>query len=130
MSQSTVTIINSEVCICVQPEKKDECVYEVCLPPEDSLLEGGVEKSEEGEDRMKKRGLSTMVKIFHFIMKQSYICALIAMMVSKSAHRATEAGLCWICIQKGKIPTSHLFVHLKVIKSCKNYFVSRMVMLV
>lgn len=90
---------NCELCFCVQPEKKDECVYEVCLPPEDSALEGGEEKSEGGEDGIKKRGVSAMVKIFHFIMKQSYICALIAMMVSNAARRwcnvrATEAGLC------------------------------------
>lgn len=62
-------------------------MYEVCLPPEDSALEGGEEKSEEAEDGMKKRGVGAMVKIFHFVMKQSYICALIAMMVSQSVHR-------------------------------------------
>lgn len=85
--QTTVSISNSELCVCVQPEKKDERVYEVCLPPEDSPLERGEEKSEEGENDMKKKGVSAMVKIFHFIMKQSYICALIAMMVSSAAHR-------------------------------------------
>ncbi|XP_047446292.1 piezo-type mechanosensitive ion channel component 2 isoform X2 [Mugil cephalus] len=58
-------------------EKKDECVYEVCLPPEDSVLK----ESDTEENEIKKRGVGAMVKIFHFIMKQSYICALIAMMV-------------------------------------------------
>lgn len=58
-------------------------MYEVCLPPEDSeSRECGEEKSEGGEKGMKKRGVGAMVKVFHFIMKQSYICALIAMMVS------------------------------------------------
>lgn len=120
MPQSSVTIGNSELCFCAQPEKKDECVFEVCLPPEESALEGGEEKSEEGEDGMKKRGVGAMVKIFHFVMKQSYICALIAMMVSNAAHRwchaVTEAGLCCICViyLKGKHPKSLLFVNLKV----------------
>lgn len=77
---------NLEHCFCVQPEKKDESVYEVCLPPEDTALEGGEEKSEGGEEGMKKRGVGAMVKVFHFIMKQSYVCALIAMMVSNAAH--------------------------------------------
>lgn len=60
-------------------------MYEVCLPPEES--ESGVEEeSEDGENGLAK-GVGTMVKIFHFIMKQSYICALIAMMVSTAARR-------------------------------------------
>lgn len=67
------------------------------------MLDGGEEKSEGGEDDMKKRGVGAMVKVFHFIMKQSYICALIAMMVSNAAHRCgatpspTESGLCCVC---------------------------------
>lgn len=69
---------------CVEPGKRDECVYEVRLPPEDSAS-GGEEESEGGEIGMIK-GVGTMVKIFHFIMKQSYICALIAMMVSRAAQ--------------------------------------------
>lgn len=55
-------------------------MYEVRLPPEDSVS-GGEEESEDGETGIIK-GVGTMVKIFHFVMKQSYICALIAMMVS------------------------------------------------
>lgn len=98
MPQSTVTISNIELCFCVQPEKKDECVYEVCLPPEDSALEGGEEKTEEGEDGIKKRGLSTMVKIFHFVMKQSYICALIAMMVSNREEKLAYAAFSVMCL--------------------------------
>lgn len=93
LTKWTVTFTDSDLCLCVQPEKKDENVYEVCLPPEESALEGGEEKSEETEDGMKKRGVSAMVKIFHFIMKQSYICALIAMMVSQSVHRCCVTEL-------------------------------------
>lgn len=70
--------------LCVQPGKRDECVYEVCLPPEDPAS-GGEEESEDGEHLIAKR-VGTMVKIFHFVMKQSYICALIAMMVSSAAR--------------------------------------------
>uniref|UniRef100_A0A3B4TXV1 Piezo type mechanosensitive ion channel component 2 n=1 Tax=Seriola dumerili TaxID=41447 RepID=A0A3B4TXV1_SERDU len=81
-------------------EKKNECVYEVCLPPEDSVLEGGEEKSEGGEDGMKKRGVSAMVKVFHFIMKQSYICALIAMMAWSITYVSwlTFVFLIWSCM--------------------------------
>lgn len=71
----------SRVCV-VQPEKKDVSVYEVRLKADDSAVEPEEEKSEEGESDIRKRGVGAMVKIFHFIMKQSYICALIAMMVS------------------------------------------------
>uniref|UniRef100_A0A671VGF6 Piezo type mechanosensitive ion channel component 2 n=1 Tax=Sparus aurata TaxID=8175 RepID=A0A671VGF6_SPAAU len=95
----TVSISNSEFCLCVQPEKKDECVYEVCLPPEDSVLDGGEEKSEEGVDGIKKRGVGAMVKIFHFVMKQSYICALIAMMAWSITYVSwlTFVFLIWSC---------------------------------
>lgn len=65
-------------CLFVQTEKKEECVYEVCLPPEES----SVKETESEENIIKKKGVGAMVKIFHFIMKQSYIGALIAMMVS------------------------------------------------
>lgn len=60
-------------------------MYEVCLPPEES--ESGVEEESEGGEDGLAKGVGTMVKIFHFIMKQSYICALIAMMVSPAARR-------------------------------------------
>lgn len=59
-------------------------MYEVCLPPEDPAS-GGEEESEDGEHGIANR-VGTMVKIFHFIMKQSYICALIAMMVSSEVE--------------------------------------------
>lgn len=77
------TTTDSLLCFYIQPEKRDDCVYEVHLPSEDSALDEEEEKSEDGENGIKKRGVSAMVKIFHFVMKQSYICALIAMMVSK-----------------------------------------------
>ncbi|XP_042283733.1 piezo-type mechanosensitive ion channel component 2 isoform X1 [Thunnus maccoyii] len=81
-------------------EKKEECVYEVCLPPEDQASEGGEEKSEGGEDGMKKRGVGAMVKVFHFIMKQSYICALIAMMAWSITYVSwlTFVFLMWSCM--------------------------------
>ncbi|XP_070700828.1 piezo-type mechanosensitive ion channel component 2 [Pempheris klunzingeri] len=81
-------------------EKKDECVYEVCLPPEDSVLEGGEEKSEEGEDGIKEKGVGALVKIFNFIMKQSYICALIAMMAWSITYVSwlTFVFLIWSCM--------------------------------
>lgn len=82
------------LCFCIQPEKKDESVYEVCLPPEDLTLDSAEEKSEEGDDETKKKGDGTMVKVFHFIMKQSYICALIAMMVSNAARSCRSCVLC------------------------------------
>uniref|UniRef100_A0A8D0CNE2 Piezo type mechanosensitive ion channel component 2 n=1 Tax=Sander lucioperca TaxID=283035 RepID=A0A8D0CNE2_SANLU len=58
------------------------------------------EKSEGGEDGMKKRGVSAMVKIFHFIMKQSYICALIAMMAWSTTYVSwlTFVFLIWSCM--------------------------------
>ncbi|KAM8838287.1 piezo-type mechanosensitive ion channel component 2 isoform 4-T4 [Synchiropus picturatus] len=85
-------------------EKKDESVYEVSLPPEGSDLDMGEEKSEEEEeeeeDAMKKRGVSAMVKAFHFIMKQSYICALIAMMAWSITYISwlTFVFLIWSCL--------------------------------
>ncbi|XP_029971241.1 piezo-type mechanosensitive ion channel component 2 [Salarias fasciatus] len=76
-------------------EKKDECVYEVCLPPEDSPLK----ESESEENEIRKKGLGAMVKAFHFIMKQSYICALIAMMAWSITYVSwlTFVFLIWSC---------------------------------
>lgn len=74
-------------------------MYEVCLKADDSALEPEEEKSEEGESDIKKRGVSAMVKIFHFIMKQSYICALIAMMVSR-AELQTFAGAAFVSVSR------------------------------
>ncbi|XP_008277902.1 piezo-type mechanosensitive ion channel component 2 [Stegastes partitus] len=78
------------------PEKKDECVYEVCLPPEDSALK----ESETEENEIKKRGVGAMVKVFHFVMKQSYICALIAMMAWSITYVSwlTFVFLMWSCM--------------------------------
>ncbi|XP_041848667.1 piezo-type mechanosensitive ion channel component 2 [Melanotaenia boesemani] len=77
-------------------EKKEECVYEVCLPPEDSALK----ESEDEENEIKKRGVGAFVKIFNFIMKQSYICALIAMMAWSITYVSwlTFAFLMWSCV--------------------------------
>ncbi|KAM9844577.1 piezo-type mechanosensitive ion channel component 2 [Aulostomus maculatus] len=101
---------NGPVCLYSTPQykmdqpidstEKKQCVYEVCLPPEDSALEGGEEKSEGEEDEMKKRGVGAMVKVFHFIMKQSYICALIAMMAWSITYITwlTFVFLIWSCM--------------------------------
>ncbi|XP_056276560.1 piezo-type mechanosensitive ion channel component 2 isoform X2 [Pseudoliparis swirei] len=81
-------------------EKKEDCEYEMCFPPEDLALDEGEEKSEKGEDAIKKKGVGAMVKIFHFIMKQSYICALIAMMVWSITYVTwlTFVFLIWSCV--------------------------------
>lgn len=93
-------------------------MYEVCLPPEDSVLDGGEEKSEEGVDGIKKRGVGAMVKIFHFVMKQSYICALIAMMVSDAAHRccyrATETHATCLDVRTENTSKSNAFIKYKL----------------
>ncbi|XP_010790111.1 piezo-type mechanosensitive ion channel component 2-like, partial [Notothenia coriiceps] len=75
-------------------KKKEECVYEVSVPLEESELEGGEEES-----KMKKRGVGAMVKIFHFVLKQSYICALIAMMAWSITYVSwlTFVFLMWSC---------------------------------
>uniref|UniRef100_A0A667ZVF6 Piezo type mechanosensitive ion channel component 2 n=1 Tax=Myripristis murdjan TaxID=586833 RepID=A0A667ZVF6_9TELE len=86
---------------CVQPEKKEECVYEVCLPPEESALEGGEEhKGGEEEEEEKKTGTNAVVTVFRFIMKQSYICALIAMMAWSITYISwlTFVFLMWSCM--------------------------------
>ncbi|XP_034009014.1 piezo-type mechanosensitive ion channel component 2 isoform X3 [Trematomus bernacchii] len=75
-------------------KKKEECVYEVSVPLEESELEGGEEES-----KMKKRGVGAMVKIFHFVLKQSYIFALIAMMAWSITYVSwlTFVFLMWSC---------------------------------
>ncbi|XP_071780421.2 piezo-type mechanosensitive ion channel component 2 [Centroberyx gerrardi] len=82
-------------------EKKDECVYEVCLPPEETAMEGGEEQHEGGEEEEKKNGgTSAVVTVFRFIMKQSYICALIAMMAWSITYVSwlTFVFLIWSCM--------------------------------
>ncbi|XP_075877858.1 piezo-type mechanosensitive ion channel component 2 isoform X2 [Nelusetta ayraudi] len=82
-------------------EKKDVSVYEVCLKAEESVLEAEEEEaSEEGEGGIKERGVGAMVKIFHFVMKQSYICALIAMMAWSITYVSwlTFVFLMWSCM--------------------------------
>ena len=75
--------------LCVRPEKRDAGVYEVGQGQEEILMvEGGDEpkeeegEEEEAEDEKEPGKISSAVTVFRFIMKQSYICALIAMMVS------------------------------------------------
>uniref|UniRef100_A0A8C9X3Z8 Piezo type mechanosensitive ion channel component 2 n=1 Tax=Sander lucioperca TaxID=283035 RepID=A0A8C9X3Z8_SANLU len=68
--------------------------------PSDGTGELGYPRLSGGEDGMKKRGVSAMVKIFHFIMKQSYICALIAMMAWSTTYVSwlTFVFLIWSCM--------------------------------
>ncbi|KAM3865799.1 piezo-type mechanosensitive ion channel component 2 [Diretmus argenteus] len=82
-------------------EKKDGCVYEVRLPPEETPAEGGEEQQEGGgEEEEKKGGLSAVVTVFRFVMKQSYICALIAMMAWSITYVSwlTFVFLIWSCM--------------------------------
>uniref|UniRef100_A0A8C7YTI9 Piezo type mechanosensitive ion channel component 2 n=1 Tax=Oryzias sinensis TaxID=183150 RepID=A0A8C7YTI9_9TELE len=68
----------------------------VSLPPEDSAAK----ESEDEENDIKKKGVGAMVKVFHFVMKQSYICALIAMMAWSITYVSwlTFVFLMWSCI--------------------------------
>uniref|UniRef100_A0A3P8P238 Uncharacterized protein n=1 Tax=Astatotilapia calliptera TaxID=8154 RepID=A0A3P8P238_ASTCA len=77
-------------------QPSDECVYEVCLPPEES----SVKETESEENIIKKKGVGAMVKIFHFIMKQSYIGALISMMAWSITYVSwlTFVFLIWSCL--------------------------------
>lgn len=59
-------------------EQKDGEVYEVVeMPPEEE------EETKESEEKEQTAAPTGLVKVFRFIMKQSYVCALIAMMVSQ-----------------------------------------------
>uniref|UniRef100_A0A8C7YRI6 Piezo type mechanosensitive ion channel component 2 n=1 Tax=Oryzias sinensis TaxID=183150 RepID=A0A8C7YRI6_9TELE len=57
-------------------------------------------ESEDEENDIKKKGVGAMVKVFHFVMKQSYICALIAMMAWSITYVSwlTFVFLMWSCI--------------------------------
>ncbi|XP_019739327.1 piezo-type mechanosensitive ion channel component 2 [Hippocampus comes] len=81
-------------------EKEDMCAYEVNLPPVDGEPPSGEDKSEGSEDSLRKRGVGAVVKVFHFIMKQSYICALIAMMAWSITYISwlTFVFLIWSCM--------------------------------
>uniref|UniRef100_A0A3P8T1X2 Piezo type mechanosensitive ion channel component 2 n=1 Tax=Amphiprion percula TaxID=161767 RepID=A0A3P8T1X2_AMPPE len=93
-----VTTENGPVCLDLYstPQYKLDHVYEVCLPPEDSAQK----ESEAKENDMKNRGVGAMVKVFHFVMKQSYICALIAMMAWSITYVSwlTFVFLMWSCM--------------------------------
>uniref|UniRef100_A0A3P9K7P9 Piezo type mechanosensitive ion channel component 2 n=1 Tax=Oryzias latipes TaxID=8090 RepID=A0A3P9K7P9_ORYLA len=64
--------------------------------PEDSAAK----ETEDEENDIKKKGVGAMVKVFHFVMKQSYICALIAMMAWSITYVSwlTFVFLMWSCI--------------------------------
>ncbi|KAG7272227.1 hypothetical protein CRUP_035754, partial [Coryphaenoides rupestris] len=84
-------------------EKKPGCVYEVSLPSEEGTegekkVEGEEGEAEEGEDE--EGPPSAVVTVFRFIMKQSYICALIAMMAWSITYVSwlTLVFLIWSCV--------------------------------
>ncbi|XP_055084588.1 piezo-type mechanosensitive ion channel component 2 [Periophthalmus magnuspinnatus] len=84
-------------------DNKKECVLEVRLPPEDSDREEEKDEKEEKEEVDSESAhtrLSAMVKVFQFIMKQSYICALIAMMAWSITYVSwlTFVFLMWSCM--------------------------------
>lgn len=57
-------------------------MYEVVeMPPEEE------EELKDGEENEQTEAPSGVVKVFRFIMKQSYVCALIAMMVSHASFK-------------------------------------------
>uniref|UniRef100_A0A3B3CQA6 Piezo type mechanosensitive ion channel component 2 n=1 Tax=Oryzias melastigma TaxID=30732 RepID=A0A3B3CQA6_ORYME len=62
--------------------------------------DSAAKESEDEENDVKKKGVGAMVKVFHFIMKQSYICALIAMMAWSITYVSwlTFVFLMWSCI--------------------------------
>uniref|UniRef100_A0A668A6K7 Piezo type mechanosensitive ion channel component 2 n=1 Tax=Myripristis murdjan TaxID=586833 RepID=A0A668A6K7_9TELE len=67
----------------------------------DQSLEGGEEhKGGEEEEEEKKTGTNAVVTVFRFIMKQSYICALIAMMAWSITYISwlTFVFLMWSCM--------------------------------
>lgn len=51
------------------------------------------EEEEENTEEEKNSKVHAMVTVFHFIMKQSYVCALIAMMVSKKIQQSLFANV-------------------------------------
>ncbi|XP_067308925.1 piezo-type mechanosensitive ion channel component 2 isoform X2 [Pseudorasbora parva] len=81
----------------VEPEEKtDENTNEIM----DSQLEEEEEKTDEEEEEEEQGGPpGTLVKVFKFIMKQSYICALIAMMAWSITYVSwpTFVFLLWSC---------------------------------
>uniref|UniRef100_A0A8C7YTE9 Piezo type mechanosensitive ion channel component 2 n=1 Tax=Oryzias sinensis TaxID=183150 RepID=A0A8C7YTE9_9TELE len=68
--------------------------------PGDSTEDSAAKESEDEENDIKKKGVGAMVKVFHFVMKQSYICALIAMMAWSITYVSwlTFVFLMWSCI--------------------------------
>lgn len=72
------------------PTDKKDGAYEVSLPHTqiqgetvvEEAGESGEMEEEEEEGKEESSKVSSAVTVFRFIMKQSYICALIAMMVS------------------------------------------------
>ena len=67
-------------------------MYEAGQGQEEIRMVGGAEEQKEEEGEEEEPGkISSAVTVFRFIMKQSYICALIAMMV-RGARTRSHAG--------------------------------------
>ncbi|XP_041959521.1 piezo-type mechanosensitive ion channel component 2 [Alosa sapidissima] len=88
-------------------EKKDSGVYEVTditeeEKPMDEVDGEEEEEEEEGEEEeaQEEKGPNAVVKVFRFVMKQSYICALIAMMAWSITYVSwlTFVLLLWSCM--------------------------------
>ncbi|XP_028832958.1 piezo-type mechanosensitive ion channel component 2 isoform X2 [Denticeps clupeoides] len=75
-------------------EKKESSVYEVVEVQEEE------EEEEDNEEERHSSRPNAVVKVFRFIMKQSYICALIAMMAWSITYVSwlTFVFLIWSCI--------------------------------
>ncbi|XP_013907037.1 PREDICTED: piezo-type mechanosensitive ion channel component 2, partial [Thamnophis sirtalis] len=70
------------------------------LEEEEEEEEGEEEEEEENSEEEKNSKVHAMVSVFHFIMKQSYVCALIAMMAWSITYHSwlTFILLIWSCI--------------------------------
>ncbi|KAL2085458.1 hypothetical protein ACEWY4_018778 [Coilia grayii] len=79
-----------------EPERVDASVYEMERPSRAPSEDG--EDGEDGEEGQPRKG-NAAVKAFAFIMKQSYICALIAMMAWSITYVSwlTFVFLIWSC---------------------------------
>uniref|UniRef100_A0A8C5GVZ2 Piezo-type mechanosensitive ion channel component n=1 Tax=Gouania willdenowi TaxID=441366 RepID=A0A8C5GVZ2_GOUWI len=92
-----VTTENGPVCLDLYstPQYKMDKLCDVT----GELIQSPVKESDSGEGELTKKGVGAMVKAFQFIMKQSYICALIAMMAWSITYVSwlTFIFLIWSC---------------------------------
>ncbi len=75
------------IILMLHTEKTDENTNDILdsqLEEEEEKTDAEDEEEEEEEEEELGGPPGTLIKVFKFIMKQSYICALIAMMVRRS----------------------------------------------